>query len=397
MTLDPNEVEAAKKVTAQVKRVITSSIDDGFCQVIGSHSTGLAMPWSDIDLAIVLPAIQEDAAAHHKSLTGRKYQKAYNKILLRLQRVFAQDFNFAGDSRHIYARVPIVRATHKRTNLEVQVQVQTDLGQQQQHVLAYMAEFPTLRPLYFVLRSCLELRHLHVTYEGGLGSYPILIMIVNALKHASGRFEPHDVANQLLHVLDFYAKCDLYHTGFSADPPRVFPKASVALTAEERMLRAADPVRRGIDSIAKPNRLEPYLLCLQDPADPNNDLGRKSYAIKHIQATFAMARETMLKAMRGWDRHRHLSLMNAMRGFLDPLVCANYRHFDIHRDKLKEYGDPESDGVGKWRIERPLKDLGDGEPKLSAREMLAKVIEVDNRKATAKKSQEEQTKIRENM
>jgi DNA polymerase sigma len=30
----------------------------------------------------------------------------------------------------------------------------------------------------------------------------------------------------------------------------------------------------------------PFFLCLEDPADPFNDLGRKAFAWKHIQATF---------------------------------------------------------------------------------------------------------------
>ena len=31
--------------------------------------------------------------------------------------------------------------------------------------------------------------------------------------------------------------------------------------------------------------MEPFLLCVQDPADPLNDLGYKAFGIKHIQET----------------------------------------------------------------------------------------------------------------
>lgn len=42
----------------------------------------------------------------------------------------------------------------------------------------------------------------------------------------------------------------------------------------------------GRNSIQRPFFYQQYLLCLQDPADPFNDLGKKGSAIKHVQATF---------------------------------------------------------------------------------------------------------------
>lgn len=390
MTPSVNETNAAKKVTAQVKKIVNSTVSNSASQVIGSYSTGLAMPWSDIDFAISLSAIQKEAAAHHKSLTGLKFQKLYRGTLARLQQAFAEDLDFKGDSELVPARIPIVRATHRRTGLEVQVQIHTGLRQQQQYTLAYLAEYPTLRPLFFVLRSCLQLRRLNITYEGGLSSYAILMMIVNALKHASGRFDPRDVASQLLRVLNFYASSDLYHDGFSVDPPRIFRKAKMSMTTEERLSRAADPVLRGIDFMAPPDPRQPYLLCLQDPADPNNDLGSKAYAIKHIQATFGMAGRTMIGAMGAWNRRSDISSKDtATMGLLDVLVCGNYRRFNSHRDQMEEYGSPALHELGMRQINgiRSRNDSRSVKYKISAREMLEKVIEVDKRKAAEKNSQ----------
>ena len=47
-----------------------------------------------------------------------------------------------------------------------------------------------------------------------------------------------------------------------------------------------DAVLAGRERIVHTDLRRPYLLCLQDPADPTNDLGSKSFAIKHIIATF---------------------------------------------------------------------------------------------------------------
>ncbi|KAL8754177.1 MAG: hypothetical protein Q9184_005194 [Pyrenodesmia sp. 2 TL-2023] len=393
MTPSIPELNAVKKVTAQAKHVIESTVTDSSVQVKGSHSTGLAMPWSDIDLAILLPAVQEEAAAHRKSPTGLKYQKLYLKTLRKLRRSFAKDpeFSVNEESLVIHARVPIVRVVHRRTGLEVQIQIQTGFAQQQQYTLAYLAEFPTLRPLYFVLRSSLHIRRLNTTHAGGLGSYALLIMIVNALKHASGRYDRHDVAKHLLHVLRFYARSDLYVNGFSVDPLRTFHKGKVPMTSEDCLQRATDPVLRGIGAIASPNLRQPYLLCLQDPADASNDLGSNAYAIKHIQATFGRARWTMIGAMAAWNRRSSNSLEGGKQlGLLDPLVCAYYEHFNWNRDKVKEFGASEYHECDVKPIggTRPRRNLGSGEGKMSTREMLEKVMEIDERKAAKRGGQE---------
>ncbi|KAL8652023.1 MAG: hypothetical protein Q9210_002927 [Variospora velana] len=371
MTPSIAALNASKKVVSQIKQVISSTIDHSSSEVIGSYKTGLVMPWSDIDVAVSLPAIEKEAAAHQKSLHGRQYLKVYRNTLFKLKKAFSRDPNFNSDAKHIFARVPIIRATHRQTGVEVEIQMRAGSCHQHQHVLAYLAEYPTLRPLYFILRSCLELRRLNIPFEGGLGSYAILMLIVNALKHAPGRYASHDVASQLLHVLDFYAKSDLYHNGFSVDSPRMFSKAKLSLTAEERMLRAADPVLRGIDSMAAGNPRQPYLLCLQDPADPQNDLGSKAYAIKHIQATFGMARRTIRGAMGAWNRRSDLeSHKGAKLGLLDALVCGNYEQFNSDRNKVEVYGSSKAEVIAPDRRVR-----------ITAHEMLQKVIEMDNRRA----------------
>lgn len=58
-----------------------------------------------------------------------------------------------------------------------------------------------------------------------------------------------------------------------------------------------DEVLAGRCKIAHRDPHRPYLLCLQDPANPNNDLGCKSVAIKHIIATFRHLHHVLLSSM----------------------------------------------------------------------------------------------------
>ena len=365
------ELKATRSVASEVQSLILSTLNDVSCAIIGSYSTGLALPFSDIDFAVSFPAVESEVAIHNKSSRGLQFQKIYRKGLYKIVGAFRSDANFT-QPELVFARIPIARAIHRKTNQEIQVQIQTGGNAQQQHTLAYQAEYPSLRPLYVVLRSCLEMRGLSRPYEGGLGSYPILISIVNALKHASGQHDPHDLGSQLLHVLKFYETSDLCRYGFSADPPRLFRKDKTSMAAEDRLRRAADPVLSGIDTMSKLNPLRPYLLCLQDPADPKNDLGRRAYAIKHIQETFAVSRRSMVEAMESWDRQTNKPATSV--GLLDALVHANYWHFERKRTRLGLFKAP------KWHNKRTT----------STREMLDKVIEVDRRKAAEKVSQKDQ-------
>ncbi|KAL8783118.1 MAG: hypothetical protein Q9213_004875 [Squamulea squamosa] len=362
MALSYDELYATRRVALDVKSLVLTTLNEASCDVIGSYSTGLALPFSDIDIAVSLPAVEAEVVAHSKSPRGLEFQKIYRNALYKVQKAFSSDPKFF-KAELVFARIPIVRVIHRKTNQEIQVQIKAGNNSQQQHTLAYLAEYSSLRPLYTVLRLCLEMRGLAVPYEGGLGSYPILISIVNALKHASGQHDPHDLGGQLLHVLKFYETNNLYRYGFSVDPPRLFRKDRKTMAAEERLTRATDPVLSGIDSMDKLRPLRPYLLCLQDPADPKNDLGRKAYAIKHIQRTFAAARQTILEAMEVWDRNPNKSFTSV--GLLDALVHANYRHFQNNRTKLERFQFPT---LANRRT-------------VTAREMLEKVTQVDQRKA----------------
>lgn len=73
---------------------------------------------------------------------------------------------------------------------------------------------------------------------------------------------------------------------------------------------------------------QPYLLCLQDPADPLNDLGRKGFGIKHIKET--------IRALELTTRKRVES--NEAGSILAPLVGGSYALYQARRVKLEEYG-----------------------------------------------------------
>ncbi|KAI4109979.1 MAG: hypothetical protein L6R37_000329 [Teloschistes peruensis] len=370
VTPTANEMKGARQVALQVRRIVQSILKDSSCEVIGSYSTGLAMPNSDIDFSVTLAAVDRDATSHRKSLRGREFQKMYRSALLKIQRALGKEYDFGRDAELVYARIPIVRATHQATGQEVQIQMWSGIKRQEQYTLAYLSEYPMLRPLYFVLRSCLRMRGLGLTYEGGLGSYATLMLIVNALKHGAGQYDPLDIGRQLLHILSFYGQVDLYHDGFSVDPPRRFVKGRKNAVAE-------DPGLCGIDAIAKIDARYPYLLCLQDPADPTNDLGTKAYAIKHIKQTFRAARGKIISKMHRADKQaRSTSKSLADVALLAPLLRANYHDFQHRRAMLGVYDPNKQEMSGS-----DPKGVSQTRGTVTVREMLRKLVKIDRRKA----------------
>jgi hypothetical protein len=306
--LTPSEKSASEAVITDVEAMVEQAFPSSTLSVVGSHRTGLATPTSDIDFSLSPPSQEEGS---HKSRT--KIREVSQKILRGLQRHLHKSMSFR-EAELVFGSIPIIRATHYRTGLKVQISTQSPDRYDRDFTAAYLAEFPTLRPIFIVLRYALEMRGLNTPFEGGLGSYSIFMMIVAALKQASGQHARDDHANHLLHVLHFYSSADLYDVGFCVDPPRTFTKAG--------------------NNLFPLNHRKPYLLCLQDPADAANDLGRKAYAIKHVQRVFERARVDIMEDMLAWERKTVEDRKSIEGGLLNRLLRANYETLEFGRRRM---------------------------------------------------------------
>jgi len=201
-------------------------------------------------------------------------------------------------------RYPIINAQHRESGIDVQVVSAPSTHKQQEYTAKYLAEIPHLRPLFFVFRTMLAMRGLITVFYGGTGSYGLFMMLVASLKRRSSQpATKMTAAQQLLHFLDFYAFFPARRHGLSIEPTgKLFMKHDGADATPIHAYAAAayrrdDPVRAGQWAIGQRRPLQPYLLCLQDPADPKNDLGRKTNAIKHVIATIKYVRHAVHRQM----------------------------------------------------------------------------------------------------
>jgi len=76
--------------------------------------------------------------------------------------------------------------------------------------------------------------------------------------------------------------------------------------------------------------MQPYLLCLQDPADPLNDLGRKTFGIKHIFETIRQLQIDLVARMAGPPK--------AGESLLEMMVGPAYAMLKGRRKLMEDYG-----------------------------------------------------------
>ena len=358
MRLDKQELTAGASVKDLIARYVAKArIGEAQVRLIGSYNNGIASPLSDVDLNIILLDFEKNLLEKGPSPTRPEAVKASRRALLICKKVLEDQPDVWEDVETIHGRIPLVTATHRKTKLTVQIQRQPSSA-----VLfgefafsAFQSEFPTLKPIFRVLKAALAIRGLDKTFTGGLSSYPLLIAIVNALKHYKSkddlRHDHTEVAKHLLFVLKFYATADLYKTGFRLDHPRVFPKLGYSLgkqpnnrhdedtednDSDERSPEANYDFE-GMHQIASPNYKQPYLLCLQDPLNPYNDLGRKAHAIRHIQKLFQVARNRIRAHIHRWEHLPTEERQNPREMMLDILVKGNYKVLERNRALRRGY------------------------------------------------------------
>lgn len=329
--LTPSEEDASNFVKDEVIAIAKAVIPGVSVNRLGSHIYGLGTPTSDIDLKIFHPDFEKPPFSRGPS-PGRPESRKKNLDYLKTLQTALVESTLFYEPEIFDAKVPNFKVLHRYTNIIVNIQICLENTPETYYREAYLAEFPTLRALYILLRSALQIRGLNSTYEGGLGSYSIFMMIVYALKTGSPRIRSDDIAAQLLHTLEIYAGLNLYEYGFSLEPPTSFRKLH-----EEEKRSLGGSKQSGIEKLRVINRRQPYCLCLQDPANSLNDLGKKSYQIKNIQRVFLHTRKDIQKAM--WE---YTSFVDSYPGdtyrdaLLYSLVGANYEAFERGRSNLEE-------------------------------------------------------------
>lgn len=300
-------------------------------ELFGSEATGLALANSDLDIRVY------DNSAESKTIDLGHHMRELHRYMVKSNNYITAVFR--------WSKFPIINAQHRETGIDIQIVSSPSTAVQQDLTKQYLAELPHLRDLFFVCRTTLGQRNLIDVFNGGIGSYGLFIMLVAALKRRQSN-PPTTASGQLMAFLDLYGRdLDFTTRGLTVSASeggvsKFFKKhPQFRLShAQQQFIQAAhrkdDPVRAGQWAICQQRPLQPYLLSLQDPADPTNDLGRKSNGAKFLRDVCAGVGEGLradLELSPSVEMEEGGSLLGSVVGRVHEVVGAQ-------RERVEEYG-----------------------------------------------------------
>ncbi|KAI5076656.1 hypothetical protein GOP47_0008721 [Adiantum capillus-veneris] len=228
-------------------------------KVFGSFSTGLYLPKvSDIDIVIL------------GSPSGTEHFRALGAAL-----------RSSGIARHVdfigRAKVPILKFREDRSGIHFDVSFSLNQELRAAELISSsLASYPCLAPLYLFLKAYVQLKQLNEVYHtGGLNSYTLFVMLYTFLQsHPNGCQALSESGFLLAGFFHFYGVClKVQEYGISCvSGARFFLKS-----------------QRGFMDVWKP-----YLLAVEDPFRPTNDIGKNSFNFPKIQATFKESYELLM-------------------------------------------------------------------------------------------------------
>nr|POF15637.1 isoform f of non-canonical poly(a) rna polymerase protein trf4-1 [Quercus suber] len=286
----PSEKAARESAIEETMALIRSATTQtqGFpynMELFGSEKTGLAVATSDIDIR----------------LYGKVDARVAMSFLARLCHDMNKSHRFSQVTQRKSASYPIINATHLPTGLEIQLVASDSSAVRETLIKKYLAEVPHLRELYLLVRTILSTRGLLDVFNGGLGSYATFMLVTaitrtRSFKKNVRECRDDNVASHFMSLLRFVAGMNTSKYGLLVEEGEVFQKHDHVPEQLERHIsdvlshphRTDAAKTRIVDQLKLTQRstLQPYKLCMQDPADSTNDLGRKCHAYKYIR--FAM-------------------------------------------------------------------------------------------------------------
>lgn len=368
----PAEQAAFKAVTEGVQQCAKQYCPDYETEPFGSQVSGLALSTSDIDVRLY--------DKEHEFSLGAPKMKLRREINAHITRL-GDDFRENPDYilvRTRQARYPLLSMLHRETGLDIQIVACNDTSRSSKLIKEYLVELPYLYANYTLIRSMFDIRGLADVYRGGLGSYSLIMMIMAAMRSQSKRApRPQErgfiragaplAATRLLGILHYYAELDTYKTAISLEHPfKVNKHDTLDVSAKQMAEFAVAPVGKpvsidlklvadlvqhleGLNKLALIDHMQPYLLCLQDPADPLNDLGRKGYGWKHIQQTIKVLRGAINKAVDDVAKYRGKNSKAPVQSVIAKAVGPCFKAYEARRAIVEAYGQKILD---KQRAER---------------------------------------------
>ncbi|VDK43133.1 unnamed protein product [Anisakis simplex] len=295
--LRPSPLEKALRycVFERVRSVIERVWPTAKVAVFGSLFTNLFLPTSDIDVVVEIEHLDEPPL--WKTAESLKASGIAETITV-LDKAF----------------VPIVKMVDKDTKIFLDISFNTSQGVRTAKYIEQMkSRYPVLEPLVLILKQFLMQRQLNQVFTGGLSSYGLILMLISFLQLHHYDFSHksiHDV-NMGMILLSFL---QLYGQEFNYLTTALRVRDGGAYVCKEEM----------ITLMSRPSN---SMLCIEDPLQPGNDIGRCSHNILFVRQAFDHALCTLGAAFIRSRESSHADWMKHYGGsLLSQIVSISSRH-----------------------------------------------------------------------
>ncbi|XP_008291631.1 terminal nucleotidyltransferase 4B [Stegastes partitus] len=267
----PEEEKMRLEVVDRIKGVIHDLWPSAEVQVFGSFSTGLYLPTSDIDLVVfgkweTLPLWTLEEALRKRNVADENSIKVLDK-----------------------ATVPIIKLTDSFTEVKVDISFNVKSGVKAARLIKEFKEkYPVLPYLVLVLKQFLLQRDLNEVFTGGIGSYSLFLMAVSFLQ----LHYREDVCSPKINIgvllIEFF---ELYGRHFN------YLKTGIRIK-DGGCYVAKDEVQKNMMDGYRPS-----MLYIEDPLQPDNDVGRSSYGAMQVKQAFDYAYVVLSHAVSPIAKH----------------------------------------------------------------------------------------------
>ncbi|XP_060533881.1 terminal nucleotidyltransferase 4B-like [Cylas formicarius] len=258
--MSPSEAEhkVRAEVVARIENIILSKWPEAQVEVFGSYRTGLYLPTSDIDLVVI--------------------GKWSNLPLRTLEQEFLEKDVAIENSIKVLdkASVPIVKLVDKKTEIKVDISFNMSNGVKSAELIkTYIEQFPALPKLVYVLKQFLLERDLNEVFTGGISSYSLILMCISFLQlHPRQEGVRQHNANLGVLLIEFF---ELYGRKFN------YINTGIRIREGGKYINKEEMQKEMVDGH------RPSMLCIEDPLQPSNDIGRNSYGVMYVKKAFEYA------------------------------------------------------------------------------------------------------------
>ena len=255
----PCEDVMRKEVVERVTSIIKNKWPEATVEVFGSFNTGLYLPTSDIDLVVF--------GSWHSSPLFTVEQELIRADITMPSSLMVLD----------KTSVPIIKFTDKCTKVKVDISFNMESGLlSAEKIKSYLKQYPILDKLVLIIKQFVYQRNLSEVYTGGIGSYSLILLVVSFLQRHPRSEVTADDANLGVLLIEFF---ELYGRNFN------YSIVGIKVDGTGRYFNKKE---LGMDD---------SVLCVIDPADHTNNVGRGCFGMWDVKRAFEHAYVTLTRVL----------------------------------------------------------------------------------------------------